>query len=88
MWWGNQGILSVDSLWSVWEIGTMTLANAPPENDGGFRWRRREIQYIICRPVVLFNFPVKQEKRCINPPLRAGDKVRVRVRVTLGLVRV
>ena len=35
-------------------------------------------------PVVLFNFPVKQEKRCINPPpLRAGDRVRVRV----GLVR-
>ena len=25
-------------------------------------------------PVVLFNFPVKQEKRCINPPLRAGDR--------------
>ena len=33
-------------------------------------------------PVVLFNFPVKQEKRCINPPLRAGDRVRVRVRVS------
>ena len=32
-------------------------------------------------PVNLFNFPVKQEKRCINPPLRAGDRVRVRVRV-------
>ena len=33
-------------------------------------------------PVVLFNFPVKQEKsRCINPPLRAGNRVRVRVRV-------
>ena len=28
-------------------------------------------------PVNLFNFPVKQEKRCINPPLRAGDRVRV-----------
>jgi len=28
-------------------------------------------------PVVLFNFPVKQEKRCMNPPLRAGDRVRV-----------
>ena len=38
-------------------------------------------------PVNLFNFPVKQEKRCINPPpLRAGD--RVRVTVGLGLVRV
>ena len=33
-------------------------------------------------PVNLFNFPVKQEKRCINPPLRAGDRVRVRVRVS------
>ena len=32
-------------------------------------------------PVVLFNFPVKKEKRCMNPPLRAGDRVRVRVRV-------
>ena len=28
-------------------------------------------------PVVLFNFPVKPEKRCKNPPLRAGDRVRV-----------
>ena len=34
-------------------------------------------------PVNLFvNFPVKQEKRCIDPPLRAGDRVRVRVRVS------
>ena len=35
-------------------------------------------------PVVLFNFPVKQEKRCINPPLRAGVRVRVRVRVRVS----
>ena len=28
---------------------------------------------IYCNlPVVLFNFPVKQEKRCINPPLRTA----------------
>ena len=40
---------------------------------------RREIYNL---PVNLFNFPVKQEKRCINPPLRAGDRVRVRVRVS------
>ena len=36
--------------------------------------RGREIYNL---PVNLFNFPVKQEKRCINPPLRAGDRVRV-----------
>ena len=30
-------------------------------------------------PVVLFNFPVKQEKRCINAP--PWLRVRVRVRV-------
>ena len=41
--------------------------------------RQREIYNL---PVNLFNFPVKQEKRCINPPLRAGGD-RVRVRVTL-----
>ena len=40
---------------------------------------KREIYNL---PVNLFNFPVKQEKRCINPPLRAGDRVRVRVRVS------
>ena len=43
--------------------------------------RRSEIYNL---PVNLFNFPVKQEKRCINPPpLRAGDRV-VRVRVRVG----
>ena len=41
-----------------------------------------EVREIYNLPVVLFNFPVKQEKRCINPPLRAGDRVRVRVRVS------
>ena len=41
--------------------------------------KKREIYNL---PVNLFNFPVKQEKRCINPPLRAGDRVRVRVRVS------
>ena len=37
------------------------------------------VREIYNLPVNLFNFPVKQEKRCINPPLRAGDRVRVRV---------
>ena len=44
--------------------------------------RGRSVREIYNLPVNLFNFPVKQEKRCINPPLRAGDRVRVRVRVS------